>query len=356
MKTKLANLIDRMDVGGAERVILTFTDVFSRLNANYQVDVVVLENSPIAVNLEAELNLQVLNIAHKDRFTPNNIRKLVKACNSYDVVLVHMRMNFIYVYLFKKLGLIKAKVVLYDHYGKIDIDDSVWYHMDSFLLRPQYFIGVSKTLTQWAVNKLHMRSDRVLLLENIVTRKATPSSKKLLPSALPKVVLVSNIKHVKNQLFAIKLAHELGFHLTLYGQIWEQDYFNELQGFIKQNHLESQVTFVHDCADVQPDLHKFHIGMHCALSETGPLSILEFMAAGLPLLTYNTGQSAKAIAAHTIDFICTTLEVPEWKGKFENLAANYPQYSRLSSELFNTLCNEQDYMQKADAFFKKMLT
>ena len=355
MNIKIANLIDRMDVGGAERVILTFTEVFTRLNPNYQVDVLVLEPSPIAVNLETEFRLQVLDITHKHRFKVGNIRKLIKACSRYDIVLVHMRMNFIYVYLFKKLGLIKAKVVLYDHYGKIDIDDSVWYRMDSFLLRPQYFIGVSKTLTLWAVNKLRMRKEKVLLLENIVTRKAKPIEKTLAPGQKLQVVLVSNIKRVKNQLFAIKLAHVLGFQLTIYGQVWEEDYFNEMQVYITQNKLQKQVTFVHDCSDVQPELYQYHMGIHCALSETGPLSILEFMAAGLPLLTYNTGQSAKAIAVFTADFICETLNEEEWQGKFEALAANYLAYAKLSSDLFEKICDEQAYAQKADDFFKKML-
>lgn len=351
---KIANFIDRMDVGGAERVIITLNDVFAKYGVeHFSMDTLCMQKSPLSKTLESHVDAKFLHIEHNKRWYPKNIYRLVLACNSYDVLLVHMRSNYIFLHLLWFFRILKTKLVLFDHYGQIDIDKSVPYKLNS-IFKPRYFIGVSKSLVTWAHDALSLKTENTLLLENIVIKTAKKNNTALLDEKL-NFVCVGNIKPVKNQLFALKFIKEIGGSITFYGQIWDKNYYKNLTDFIKTSGLSSKVFFIHDCIDIQAEHHKYDYGIHTAISETGPLSILEFAACSLPFLCFNTGESAKAISAISRAFVCESFEMQEWLSKYHELSKNANEYSSLLNTAFDEICNEEAYYNKLSIFITQTI-
>ena len=127
-------------------------------------------------------------------------------------------------------------MILHDHYGSIDIDKSVPFGLRS-ILKPTYYIGVSKTLLSWASNKLKLPLNRVFLLSNTVIKEQQFE----IGVQKKGIVLVGNIKPIKNQLFAIRLMRHINNTLTIIGQIQDEKYYMELKQVIIDLKMEKNL-------------------------------------------------------------------------------------------------------------------
>ena len=66
----------------------------------------------------------------------------------------------------------------------------------------------------------------------------------------------------------------------------------------------------------------YDLALHPSFHESGPLNILEYMAHGLPFLSYNTGQSIKLIQQKFPEFIVNSFKIEEWICKLEIILNN----------------------------------
>src|SRR5207249_7453700 len=115
------------------------------------------------------------------------------------------------------------------------------------------------------------------------------------------LLLVSNFRPTKNIEFALGLFKQLkkdnesNYHFTVIGQIADEPYFKKIKDEIAKNELEQDITILTDCTNIQPLLNRFHLAIHTAKSESGPLVLIEYMAQGLPFIAYNTGEVVEEI-------------------------------------------------------------
>jgi len=338
---KVLQVIDQLGVGGAERVVIDMTNLLDE--ANIDVSFLALLG-PKDLDFEVDSRIPKYYLHRKSKFSFNKLFSLRKILVKYDVIHVHMRHTFRYVQLVSKLFRINSKVILHDHYGSIQINKSVPSFLNTFL-KPKYYIGVSKDLTDWAHTAGGLKKN-IYLLQNTIIKQKHQKYKN--PQGL---VILGNIKPVKNQLFAIELAHHLKKHLTIIGKIQDQKYYKLLQQKIQELDFESKITFIHDENNPQKKINDFEIGLMTSSSESGPLVLVEYLAQSLPFISYNTGAVSSILTDELTNSFVNSFEMTEWQKKLDTISDLQIDYE----SLYETYFSPSNYSQECIAIYKDIL-
>ena len=350
---KILQVIDRLDAGGAERVMVDLANILFQ-NGHLVTTLAILNHGDLRDDLDKEIPKIDLN--RTGRFSISHMWKFSREAKKHDIVHVHMRHNLKYVWLVKILFPFKASVIFHDHYGKINIDQSVSRTLKLALKKASY-IGVSKQLADWAKDRVGMPESRVFHLSNIIIRKEI-NQKPDKQDHEAKLVLVSNIRKEKNIEFGIRIADRLSadnaVSLTIYGQIVDHDYYDQLKRMIQGMGLSDRVTFIHDCVDIQPELHKYHLALHTAKSETGPLVLIEYLCQGLPFISFRTGEVINQLQNEIPDFIMDDFEVEAWVQRVGQVRS-MTTYDNLI-DLYRKYYSAENYFQKCMKIYEKSLT
>ncbi len=350
---KILQVIDRLDAGGAERVMVDLSNILHK-NGQEVATLAILSHGA----LEDALNSDIVKIDlnRKFKFSISKLLKISQLCKKYGVIHVHMRHNLKYIFLARKLFPFKSKIIFHDHFGKINIDQSV----DGMLkkaLQKSIYIGVSKQLCDWAINEVKLPEGQVFHLPNVVIKEEV-EERSLRDDSLLKLVLVSNFRREKNIEFAIDLVKNLSVNKTIrldiYGNVVDAEYFQEIEKKIANLGLEKSIKFVHDCTAIQPLLKQYDVALHTAKSETGPLVLIEYIAQGLPFLTYNTGEVVAQVGDDIPEFVMSNFVVENWVSKIDLITTC--RHSTKLQQIFATHYSEENYYKQCMEIYRKSLT
>lgn len=339
-KIKVLCIIDNLNTGGAEQV---FSDISMLLNGYISFDILlILPPQGEVYTIPSEIRKIYLNRLNK--FSPYSLWKCFLVLRKYDVAHVHLRHTLRYILLVKHIFNIKVKIVFHDHHGSIDIDKCPPYRGYSFL-KPDIFIGVSDELKKWAIHTWKLKPERVHTLINLPSERFL--NKVYVNSTRSKsgvLVMVGNIKPIKNQLFAIDIAHQLGLSLSLIGKNQHDKYGDEILAQIEKL---GSVEWIQNVDDVSDLLKNYSLGIFCSKSESGPLVILEYLLCGLPFIAYKTGGIADVMSKYFPDFFVDTFEPQVWFDKIRLLLKNPPDIDKSKVEkMLETEFNKENYRKK----------
>jgi len=347
-KLRVVQIIDRLHIGGAERILVMLSNILRQHGHTVKV-ITTVSDGPLVNQLHKDI--QHVNLGRKWKWNAVTMRRLVNEIKDYDAIHVHSSHNLRYVYLAMKLFRVKKPIFFHEHYGDIHIDPSVRWHQK--LIYPNViFIGVSRKHTQWAIQKLKMPEEKVFLLPNTVEKL---NAEEYLPKdERAQLLLVSNFRSSKNIEFAVELFKEMKkvnstYHLTIIGQIADKNYYENIQNLISQNGLKNDIEIVHNCSNIQPFLHQFDFALHTAISESGPLVLIEYMAQGLPFLTYNTGEVVEQIKSKIPLAVINSFDKNEWLSRMQTLM------SLPFDDLRHKFANVYDHYFSAEVYYKKLL-
>lgn len=329
---KILQVIDALNIGGAERV---FVDVCNILKENDQ-DVsalILLENKG---KLAEELNVPIIDFSRNHKWDIAAMYKCGQILSSYEIVHCHLRHVYRYIALVNLLFKSNSKIIFQDHYGSIGVDTSIPFLFNS-ILKPSYYIGVSQTLTNWALEKVQVQRKNVFLLQNIIRKLETTES----ITKSSDLLLVSNIKPIKNNAFAIQLANRLKMSLLIVGRNQDDAYYNELLGDIDHN----VITIDESVSKAQLIMGNAKIGLHTSKSETGPLVLIEYLAQGLPFVAYKTGEVAQMLEADFPEFFIDNFEIDGWRDKIQSILDKGFDHSKMK-EFFEQHFGEKQYYIK----------
>jgi glycosyltransferase involved in cell wall biosynthesis len=349
-KFKVAQIIDRLHIGGAERVAVTLSNLLQKHGHTVKV-VTTVNSGPLARQLHKEIKQVSLN--RKWKWNPATMRRLINEVKDYDIVHVHSSHNLRYLYLSAKLYRLNKPIFFHEHYGDIHVDNTVRWHQK--LIYPNIvFIGVSRQHTEWALHQLKMPKKKVFLLPNTVEKIPVPQTEKRSNNE-KHILLVSNFRPTKNIEFALELFKQLktksrsSYHFTIIGQIADKLYYEKIKDQITKNEVGKNITILTDCTEVQPLLHQFDLAAHTAKSESGPLVLIEYMAQGLPFLTYNTGEVVEEIKNKLPLAVMHSFEIDDWIKRIEILLA-LP-----FDDLSNKFSNVYDHYFSAEVYYNKVM-
>lgn len=341
---RVLQVIDKLNIGGAEKVFIDLSNLLVE-TGRVELEVCILEG-------EGELDSGLNPDIQKHYLRRNEIGilksgiKLRELCSQFDIIHTHMR------HVFKFTSLVNlgsnANVILHDHFGSIEVDEKISFWL-KYILAPKYYIGVSDPLVEWAKSHLG-RKTKNHLLENIIIPL---SIEKVNKKTNNKIVLVGNIKPIKNQIFALELILELGYFIDFYGEIQDQNYYKVLQSFIIENKLENKVKFITDVKNVQPFLSKYSLGLSCSKSESGPLVLLEYLCQGLPVVSFATGAVSDRLKNLNPTFFCHNFDHELW---IQNILNNQGYSSDYCKKIFSTHYNSKDYINKCLKIYSEILS
>jgi glycosyltransferase involved in cell wall biosynthesis len=263
------------------------------------------------------------------------MRDCSRILSDFDIIHCHFRHVYRYVSLVNKFFPFKGKVILHDHYGSIDVDKKIPLFFSTFQ-KPVFYIGVSKSLTNWAKINLSLKDNSVFLLENIIQKK----NQKLSLYNSFDFILVSNIKPIKNNQFAVDLVKSLDKSLLIVGQNQDSVYFDELN-----NSISDKISIKTDLSNAQSVLHLAKFGLHTSISETGPLVLIEYLAHNLPFLAYETGEVAIILKKYFPDFFIDNFDLAKWQNRINEINNKTIDFS-LFEEVYEKEFGKESYYQK----------
>ncbi len=345
---RILYIIDTLSKGGAERVCIELANSFTE--KGYEVGIIfLLKEGSLANELHPNIKRYALN--RKWKFNPFLMYKMISIMRKFDIIHVHMRHVMKYVLVANLFWPVKIKFVFHDHFGK---------HIDFLikLLRHNYiYVGVSNDLKEWAIDNLKISEAKAFCIPNIVRKYSQKISKEKVWK--DRIVLVSNIRKLKNVEFAIDLLynlHQRGYliKLDVIGEPIENDYFNSLVNKIQILRLGNYVNFIYNESRIQSIIGQYAVGMHTSPSETGPLVLIEYLACGLPFLSFKTGEVAAQLANELPDFFISDFEINHWIERLIKLVdMDRGRLQERMSSLFDRLYNQDHYISQWQKVYKR---
>jgi hypothetical protein len=329
---KIIQVIDTLTVGGAEKVFVDICNLLFERDQDVSA-LFLLESGDLKEDLNS--NIECFELHRVNKWSYIKMKECSTILDDFEIIHCHFRHVYRYISLVKKIFPFKGKLIFHDHYGSIDIDNKIPFLFSS-IQKPNYYIGVSNTLTKWAIERLKINEKFVFKLENIIIKN---TQKQELDSIFD-FILVSNIKPLKNNQFAVDLAKKLNKSLLLIGQNQNNDYYNKLNESISDG-----IVIKTDISNAQSVLHQAKFGLHTSVSETGPLVLIEYLAHRLPFLAYETGEVAKTLKKYFPVFFIDNFDLIQWKERIEMIKNSTIDFSQFD-KVFEKEFGKENYYQK----------
>ena len=349
MKVVLIN--DQLNPGGAERVLVNTANLLKKKGIDVSV-LLYLGKSVLDEQLDA--SIPVLYLHRKGRFDVKAMRLLKQHLKNADIVHVHSRYNLRFLMVCKLLvGIGPAKIVFQEHIPVLRLDPFTRWAFKKL----DAYIAVLKTMCDWVIKDRLVAEAKVFYLPNVVSKSLVPSETGFTKK---KMVMVGNFMKLKNQFFAVELLKHLGqdYSLDIYGMVHHEDYYEELKDFIKQQNLETRVQLVQGVTNIYTVLGQYEFAIHTSTQETGPLVLLEYMHAGLPFLTYSTGDVALNLASEMPELVMDTFNWADWKNRIETVMIDNSRRSDLQQRMLAFIDNrytEEKYGETLQEIYKAVV-
>jgi glycosyltransferase involved in cell wall biosynthesis len=329
---KVLQVIDTLNIGGAEKVLVTLTNLLQQKQVTADVLLLVRQGALIK---DLTSHAKVYHLNRQKKFSYKKLQEAHNICTGYNIVHVHMRHCYAYIRLAQIIFRGKYKLVFQDHFGDIEINKTVPFSL-SGIFKPKYYIGVSPTLVQWAKQSLKIADKNYFLLLNTITPPKSKEQSKI--SLRNKVMLVSNIRPTKNIEFAISLCAAAKYDLTIYGNREDENYYKSIRSLCDKN----SVAIKEGITDLSNEYSKYDIAIHCSRSETGPLVLLEYMANGMPFLAYKIGAVADTVAEQLPLYFIDNFQTDEWQQRIDAILAK-EEHNELV-DAFNQFFSPETYI------------
>ena len=288
-------------IGGAERLVLELVKQMDRSRFAPSVGWFVDQPAPKEFR---ELGIPLFPIQKAAGFDLQAMRKLARVVreNRIDVINAHHFMSFVYAIHATRLA--QHAGLVYTEHSEDDVlrARGVWRPLGAMLLRScDAIVGVSEGVSAALTSYFRLGNGRARTIENGVdlTRfgNAGPSRaevRKRLNLASGDIVIgqVANFRANKNHLFMLKafqraFAGRTDVKLLLIGQGFDGDPENSepaISAFVRDHGLEHVVKVMGYRPDVHEVLRAFDVFGLVSYREGLPLSVIEAMATGLPVV------------------------------------------------------------------------
>ncbi|MBI5928563.1 MAG: glycosyltransferase family 4 protein [Chloroflexi bacterium] len=298
----IMHVIDSLAPGGAERMLVEIAN--ATLQDGYQVSVCVTRNrTDLASQLDSEIHLYILQ--RRYRFDIQPMRRFAQLANLVDILHVHGRSSLSFVTFLKTFQLIRRNLpyILHDHFG-IENDPSIplWFRLWGKYSLSCYVAVYSRQIS-WA-KKAGIPSHKTTVIDNALQLRrifdSTPSNVRSLfnlPAEVPIGVLVGGIRFEKavDFLLPILVKVEYPFHLLLIGADSDPIYAQYCRTQIGELGLTDKITFTGARTDVPALIKGCDFALMSSRSESGPLVLIEYLSAGLPIVSTLVGGISKRL-------------------------------------------------------------
>ncbi len=293
---RVLQLIDSLEVGGAERVAVNIANALST-----QID----QSFLCATRKEGLLKEKILPqvnylFLHKKRTidykATTTLLKYIKT-NSIDLIHAHSSSFFLAVLI--KLCRPKTKIIWHDHYGNSDFLQQ----RSTTLLRLSvtcfsHIFCVNKALVLWA--KQSLKAKCVSFLPNFAVKQSIQGTTVLAGVEGKRILCLANLRPQKdheNLFKAFKIVSMADSEWTLHcvGKDFKDAHSHHIFNQIDTLALQGRVFFYGSQPDTENIISQAGIGVLASASEGLPLALLEYGLGKLPVVATDVGDCAAVI-------------------------------------------------------------
>jgi glycosyltransferase involved in cell wall biosynthesis len=308
-KVRVLMVTDTLQVGGAEQVAVDIANTLDR-DVHEVYFCATRSDGLLRGGLRDDVHVSILG-----RSATWDVAKMLEFARfvrdeRIDIIHSHGRGTMRFVALVGSLGLIGARHVFHDHFGRLHIDRSAGPGLRIPLLRrTDAYIGVESRLCRWAIDTVGLPPERVYLVRSGVqlerfTAAAPIDLRADLGIASDRLVLlmVANFRPQKDHPTLFRALAELPdhdrdrLHVVICGSTTaDPGYYEGCMAMLDRlgvSHLVSTIGVRDDAPELMAGAD---VGVFSSKNESGPLVLLEYMASRLPFVATETGEIAHAV-------------------------------------------------------------
>ena len=297
------------------------------------------------------LDIPLFHVPKIKRIDFSSMRKLARIIkdNQIHVVNAHHFMSMVYAFYGCK---IKNNIkLIYTEHSKWELEHITWKwrRMGNYLLNHlDGTVGVSAEVAKFIKETFRCHPSKVHIIQNGVDERAfgrniinNEQRWKLGIGNSDKIIgMVANLKKVKNHLFLLKAFSELlkedrQVKLLLIGQGLEGDNENtesEIRDFINNNGLNKSVLLLGFRSDIPDLLNIMDVFCLTSFKEGLPISLIEAMAAGLPVVGTDVEGIRDVIVQNKNGFLVQAGDVTGLKKVLSSLLQNESLRAKMGQE------------------------
>jgi len=325
----IMHVIDSLDVGGAERAAVDLANAL--VKDGYQVSFCTTRY-PGALANQLVPAIRTYHLNRTKRFDWSAMRKFARIVNDtqVDIVHAHMRWTAAFLTFLKTIGWLHTPLLFQDHEGSIEIDSSIpaWLSCWGRRVIDQY-VGVYPKLCQWA-HESGFSDSKIAYVGHGMDLSRLKSSRIIdvrrefdLPSDRPVGIVVGNIRLEKGTDILIRVIADspIARRATyiVVGRDADPEFARTCRELLTKYGLQQVVRFVGPRQDVPSLLQGVDFAIMPSRSESGPLVLIEYLAAGLPFVSFTVGDLAHQIAQKGIPGFVLPGDVVALKQELEKM-------------------------------------
>ena len=248
-------------------------------------------------------NVDLYHLNRQSRWDLGKFREFGSHCDAAAINLLHVhgRSSFLLVAFMKLAKFVPegTKVLFHDHYGDVELGIP-WPRRLRWALRTTepYYVGVHERLRAEALEN-RLPAGRAAFIRNGIEFADFCDS----PDAGggieapprgdgPVCIQISNLRPTKDILLllqAFAILRESKWTLWLVGSFNDKAYTQEVRRIIEERGFSARVHLLGPRREIVPLLRQADLATLSSRSESGPLVLLEYLAAGLPIASTCVG-------------------------------------------------------------------
>lgn len=295
--SRVLQLIDSLEAGGAERLAVTFANVLAE-----EIEASFLCTTRAEGILKATINENVgyLFLEKQSRLDIKAILKLKRFIKKNKISTIHAHATSFFTATLVKLFYPKVQLIWHDHYGQSEFLEQRPKGILKFCSRFfSHIYCVNQTLVNWSQNYLNCKS--VSYLQNFAQLAASSSITELKGEDGKRILCLANLRPQKDHLTLLKafkgvLETHADWSLHCVGKDFNDTYSKDVSVYIKTHNLNDNVHLYGSCLDIKAIVSKCNIGVLSSKSEGLPISLLEYALGDLAVITTNVGDCSLIVS------------------------------------------------------------
>lgn len=299
------HVIDALAPGGAERMAIEIANACDK--QRFRVSICVTRSSQMELSRFLDPDIALFCLERNRQWDLNKFHEFIKFCDfeKVDIFHAHGRSSFLFLALMHlfSTNMWHRGIVLHDHYGDIEIDRYLSLSLLVALnwLSP-FYVGVHEDLTKLAQD-FNRKPDRFVTIQNAISfrpfqdivraKQASKIGKELIG------VVISNVRPSKDILMlldALSDVKHLSWKVDIVGGWSDDDYTTKCKKRAVELGIDNRVSFLGTRLDIVEILARADFALLASKTESGPLALIEYAAAGLPFVSTRVGLVGKQMA------------------------------------------------------------
>ncbi|MFD0989543.1 glycosyltransferase [Mariniflexile jejuense] len=293
---KVLQLIDSLEVGGAERVAVNIANALVSQDA---VSHLCATRAEGLLKDSLDTHVEYLFLNKKSTLDVLSIFRLNRYVKLHQIKIIHAHSSSFFLATIIRIFNKNIKVVWHDHYGNSEfLQHRTFKVLKACSVYFNHIFCVNKHLEKWA--KLHLKSKNISYLPNFAVKTNLTPETTLHGEIGKRIICLANLREQKDHLtllkaFKITIEQHKDWTLHLIGKDFNDLYSETVKSFILDNALQKNVFLYGSKPDTFHMLSQATIGVLSSKSEGLPLSLLEYGLARLPVIATQVGECAEVV-------------------------------------------------------------